>query len=596
MTKRTERINTHLGDLMLAVSPNGRYVIVSRAVTEVPKIWERYEPGVGTRRIAAVSPERLKLAEDIDIPEEMVLVDLETGANSALVDAPLGRDVQYLGPTDASWSPDGRSVMLTNLMLPLDGNTEAEQNERMRAAYIVLLDLQTHSWTPIVGLKQYGPKDLYSWWPEKIQTDWLHGELTVRYRAHGPAPETYKVDKGRWILTATSREAAGETSASPIEIVVRQDLNTPPALFVDLKGTADYRLIWDPNPQFKDIVFGHVESYSWKDGDGREVRGVLIKPPAFQDNRQYSLVIEARSYRQDRFVVDGTYATAVAAQAMAGGGLMVLQAGEPAVLQGESFRKGTAVALEGYKAVIAKLAGENLVNLQRVGIIGFSRTCDNVMYAVTQAPSLFAAATIANGFTYSVMGFLEMVDATTDNAAMKQWSLHYGGNPLGAAIEAYKRENVLFNLHQVATPIRVETHDSRNILTDWETYAGLRSLNKPVDLGMLPYSTHVVSMPSDVVDIAIELEARMTEDAAFRMWCDARRKLAVRRGTHFNSTVDLVLWPRTEIFRALRARARALSLHEWNQVARIPGVRYRILMGDRERIVSLITGGECVDA
>lgn len=275
---------------------------------------------------------------------------------------------------------------------------------------------------------------------------------------------------------------------------------------------------------------------------------------------------------------------------------MVLQAGEPAVLQGESFRKGTAVALEGYKAVIAKLAGENLVNLQRVGIIGFSRTCDNVMYAVTQAPSLFAAATIANGFTYSVMGFLEMVDATTDNAAMKQWSLHYGGNPLGAAIEAYKRENVLFNLHQVATPIRVETHDSRNILTDWETYAGLRSLNKPVDLGMLPYSTHVVSMPSDVVDIAIELEARMTEDAAFRMWCDARRKLAVRRGTHFNSTVDLVLWPRTEIFRALRARARALSLHEWNQVARIPGVRYRILMGDRERIVSLITGGECVDA
>ncbi len=62
-----------------------------------------------------------------------------------------------------------------------------------------------------------------------------------------------------------------------------------------------------------------------------------------------------------------------------------------------------------------------------------------------------------------------------------------------------------------------------------------------------------------------------------------------------DNEVDFVLWPRTEIFRALRARARALSLHEWNQVVQMPGVRYRILLGDRERIASLIAGGECVD-
>jgi predicted nucleotidyltransferase len=98
------------------------------------------------------------------------------------------------------------------------------------------------------------------------------------------------------------------------------------------------------------------------------------------------------------------------------------------------------------------------------------------------------------------------------------------------------------------------------------------------------------------VDIAIELEPKMTADAEFRSCCEARRKLAVRRGTFFSSTVDFVLWPRTEIFRALRARARALSLHEWNQIQRIPGVRYRILLGDRERISQMISSGECVDA
>jgi hypothetical protein len=46
----------------------------------------------------------------------------------------------------------------------------------------------------------------------------------------------------------------------------------------------------------------------------------------------------------------------------------------------------------------------------------------------------------------------------------------------------------------------VETRDPANILTDWETYAGLRSLNKPVDLTVLPYATHVVSMPADVYE------------------------------------------------------------------------------------------------
>ncbi len=98
------------------------------------------------------------------------------------------------------------------------------------------------------------------------------------------------------------------------------------------------------------------------------------------------------------------------------------------------------------------------------------------------------------------------------------------------------------------------------------------------------------------VDIAIELEAKVTEEAGFRKWCDARRTLAVKRGTHFGNEVDFVLWPKTEIFRALRARARALSLHEWNQVVQIPGVRYRILIGDRKRITGLIAGGENVDA
>ncbi|MFT4111323.1 hypothetical protein [Silvibacterium sp.] len=97
------------------------------------------------------------------------------------------------------------------------------------------------------------------------------------------------------------------------------------------------------------------------------------------------------------------------------------------------------------------------------------------------------------------------------------------------------------------------------------------------------------------VNIAIELEPKVTDKAKLEEWCNARRKLAVRRGTHFNNTMDWISWPRMEVFRVLRARSRALSLHEWDQITRIPDVHYRILLGDRQRIASAILTGQCID-
>jgi hypothetical protein len=94
-------------------------------------------------------------------------------------------------------------------------------------------------------------------------------------------------------------------------------------------------------------------------------------------------------------------------------------------------------------------------------------------------------------------------------------------------------------------------------------------------------------------DIAVELQPVVTQEVEFRSRCEARRLLASRRGTHFSSTVDWVLWPKTEIFRALRARA--FSLHEWDQLVRIPEVRYRVLLGDRERIAGMISNGEPIE-
>jgi predicted nucleotidyltransferase len=94
------------------------------------------------------------------------------------------------------------------------------------------------------------------------------------------------------------------------------------------------------------------------------------------------------------------------------------------------------------------------------------------------------------------------------------------------------------------------------------------------------------------VDIAIELQAKVTEETAFRKWCDERRHIALEQGRHFSSTFEWVVWPSTEISFLLKARSHALSLHEFSQLGQMAGVRYRVLWGDAERIAGLIPEGQ----
>jgi hypothetical protein len=105
------------------------------------------------------------------------------------------------------------------------------------------------------------------------------------------------------------------------------------------------------------------------------------------------------------------------------------------------------------------------------------------------------------------------------------------------------------------------------------------------------------SMLSDIerlgdVDIAIGLQSKVAGEAEFRKWCDRRRKAAQEQGRSFGSTFDWVVWPRIEVFHVLRAHTRILSLHEWDEVIRMPKVRYKVLWGDAEQIAGLISKGK----
>jgi predicted nucleotidyltransferase len=79
------------------------------------------------------------------------------------------------------------------------------------------------------------------------------------------------------------------------------------------------------------------------------------------------------------------------------------------------------------------------------------------------------------------------------------------------------------------------------------------------------------------VDLAVELSSKATGEKAFDRWCDRRRDAALEAGQRFKSDFDWVVWPKAEVYRALRGRTRTLSIQEWDQIKKMADVRYRIV-------------------
>ncbi|MFZ0275063.1 MAG: hypothetical protein WBQ02_05290 [Terracidiphilus sp.] len=93
------------------------------------------------------------------------------------------------------------------------------------------------------------------------------------------------------------------------------------------------------------------------------------------------------------------------------------------------------------------------------------------------------------------------------------------------------------------------------------------------------------------VDVAIDLQRRISDSARFKRQCDRRRHLAEEQGRAFSTAIDWATWPKKEVVLQLKARSRSLSLHGFDQLMGIENLRYRILVGDASLIASQIPTG-----
>jgi len=475
----------------LALSPDGRSLVTALAVEEIPVAWElRYPPPYKSfpYRLRSGKQDLSTLTGD-QLVSRYVRIDLLTGAIAPVSDGPTSDAAGWWTNAMPTWSKDGEFIALPNAFVVNNTQTQAQAcvavvSRRSTGGYCV---------EPIKGPSDAGSYENYQT-VEDIRFEGVDGrKLSVRYDRNGePGRTQYDQDaSGAWVV-ATQVQGADGYTAGDLSVVVRQGLNDPPVLVATDSTTQVSRVVWDPNAQLKKVELGEATIYRWKDTGGRDWKGGLFRPVAYEAGRRYPLVIQTHGFSENSFNPSGVLPTAFAARALASAGLVVLQVQDcPVVL--------TPVEgpcnVDGYKAAVRQLVEEGLVDPARIGIIGFSRSCFYVMEALTTSDLQIKAASITDGIMVGYLQYLNLVDLSK-NAVANEFNEMIGAPPFAKGMERWLERAPLLNMHKVSAALQVVVIGRYGLTYMWEPYAAMRYLHKPVDLILLNNSEHVLSNPS----------------------------------------------------------------------------------------------------
>jgi hypothetical protein len=479
------------GQLNLALSPDGESVVTALAVPQIPPEWEHsYPPPF------AASPYRLHAGrQDLttltgyDLVSHYVRLELRSGVVQVLVDAPTGLAAGWwpagAGP---AWSRDGKAIGLPNAFVAPDPGESAR-------VCVAVVSLSTASPSCVERIEGPNARGSYEHYHSVTEIRFAGADgrrLVVSHDTGSPeqgSTEYRRTAVGSWAI-AQRTVGANRAASGKLEVSVRQGLNDPPILMATDARTSVSRMIWDPNPQLKDITLGKATVYRWKDKAGRDWKGGLFKPVPYSTGRRYPLVIQTHGFTEVEFRPSGIFPTAFAARALAGAGLAVLQVEGCPIL--DTPEEGPC-NVDGYESAVNGLADAGLVDPERIGLIGFSRTCFHVMQALTMSTLHVRAASITDGVMGDYLQYLMDVDApgfAEDTEAM------IGARPFAEGLPQWLKRSPLFNMDKVSAALQVVAEGRSDLTFMWGPYAAMRFLHKPVELILLNNDQHVLSNPA----------------------------------------------------------------------------------------------------
>jgi len=477
------------------LSPDGKRAVGLLAIKDIPHTWvKNYKPfatsGALFKRIVDKFDENT-MKKRGDLIRQFVLIDTKGGSIEPIFDAPSGLLITGL-EVEAIWQKDGKSVILANSFLPLDTLDVEENQRRSKAPAVAEVDIKTKRVKRIVDLVPSSRRKTDELFTGIVMNS--DGALRVMrglYNGVALPDKLFRKYHGEWLEVNNEENT---DSKNRLILSVRQDLNTPPEILAHDSKTVRQQVITDFNPEFRSLSFGKVEKFTWSDTDDRTWVGGLVYPPKFSRDKRYPLVIQTHGFNSEEFLIDGpdSTASAFAAQALANKEIMVLQM--PVPRRELSKRAELVVQRKGTESAIEILHKMGLIDRQKVGIIGWSRTGLYVQHLITFSDQKFAAATIADSVSLSLFGYVGFYGREAPGMLHNEVML--GAVPWGHDLETWVARNPVMHLDQVYTPLRFEQY-SNYVFPWWDIYAILRRQQKPVEFLLFPDGSHLLQKPHE---------------------------------------------------------------------------------------------------
>jgi dipeptidyl aminopeptidase/acylaminoacyl peptidase len=474
------------------IAPNGKRAVVLRHIGDTSEKWFRtYEPISQNAYLhdSGSQATRSFTSEHSNVFLQYTLVNLEDGSASPIIDAPSGLIFGGSG-LGAHWINDDE-LILDNTFLPLETVSAPESQIRKSSPSIVHVNLKSAEVRRVADVLRASDGTRS---PDRrfVAANLLDNcTLVVTWRNVGSLQRTvYQEMASQWREVVLPSPSAKPGAA--LELTVSQGLNEPPEILARDLRSQKRKIITNLNPQLSNLSLGKAEVFKWTDHTGRAWQGGLIKPVHFASGKRYPLVIQTHGFDPTIFLIDGPngWASGYAARALANRDIAVLQLKDARV--GMGYREELESQIPGYEAAIKKLDAMGLVDPNRVGLHGMSRSGFYVQHALVFSNLKLAAASVSDASSLGFSNYVETLNL--DYPGMIEQERMLEAEPWGDEGRAqWMARDPTFHLDRVCTPLRIEANEDGPAW--WDVYALLRRHQRPVEYWSFPEGSHDLTKP-----------------------------------------------------------------------------------------------------